>query len=53
MKRPKIPKPKKLRRNPHARALASPLFQSRVTKRPGVYRRRPKHQKPDAADEES
>ena len=53
MKKPKLPKPKKLSRNPHARALASPLFQNRVVKGPGVYRRRPKHQKPVAGDEES
>ena len=43
MKKPKLPKPKKIRRNPHARALASGLFQSRVVKGPGVYRRRTKH----------
>ncbi len=53
MKKPKLPKPKKLRRNPHARALASPLFQSRMVKGPGTYQRRPKHNKPVAADEES
>jgi stalled ribosome alternative rescue factor ArfA len=52
MKKPKLPKPKKIRRNPHARALASGLFQSRVVKGPGVYRRRTKHQKPPSTDEE-
>ncbi len=53
VKKPKLPKPKKVRRNPHARALASPLFQSRVVKGPGVYRRRPKHRKPSLAGEEA
>ena len=53
VKKPKLPKPKKVRRNPHARALASPLFQSRVVKGPGVYRRRPKHQKAARVDEEA
>jgi len=53
MKKPKLPKPKKLRRNPHARALASPLFQSRVVKGPCAYRRRQKHRKPVAGEEES
>jgi stalled ribosome alternative rescue factor ArfA len=52
MKKPKLPKPKKIRRNPHARALASGLFQNRVVKGPGVYRRRTKHQKPPSPDEE-
>ena len=48
------PKPKKVRRNPHARALASGLFRNRVgAKGPGVYRRRPKHQKPVVANEET
>jgi hypothetical protein len=53
VKKPKLPKPKKLRRNPHARALASALFQSRIVKGPGVYRRRPKYQKTPGADEEA
>jgi stalled ribosome alternative rescue factor ArfA len=53
VKKPKLPKPKKVRRNPHARALASPLFQSRVVKGPGVYRRRPKHHNTAGADEEA
>jgi len=39
-------KAKKLRRNPHARALGTALFRARVVKRPDVYRRRPKHARP-------
>jgi hypothetical protein len=38
-------KARKLRRNPHARALGTALFRARVVKRPDVYRRRPKHAK--------
>ena len=38
-------KVKKLRRNPHARALGTALFRARVVKRPDIYRRRPKHAK--------
>jgi hypothetical protein len=44
MKKSRSPSTKKsLRRNPHARALASPKFRPRVVKAPGEYRRRPKH----------
>ena len=53
MKKPKLPKPKKIGRNPHARALASGLFQARVVKGPGVYRRRAKHPKPPGGDRET
>ena len=53
MKKPKLPKPKKVRRNPHARALASQLFQARIVKGPGVYRRTPKHRKMPLSDEET
>jgi len=53
MKRPKLPKPKKISRNPHARALASDLFKSRVVKGSGIYRRRSKHPKPPSPDEEA
>jgi hypothetical protein len=53
VKKPKLPKPKKVSRNPHARALASPLFQSRIVKGPGTYRRRPKHPKAAGGDEEA
>ena len=53
MKKPKLPKPKKISRNPHARALASDLFRARVVKGPGVYRRRTKHRKPPNTDEEA
>jgi stalled ribosome alternative rescue factor ArfA len=45
MKRLKLPKPKKIRRNPYARALGSPLYRSRAVKGPGTYIRRPKHRK--------
>ena len=45
MKRPKLPKPRKIQRNPHARALGQSLFRKRVVEKPGVYRRRPKHRK--------
>ncbi len=53
MKKPKLPKPKKVRRNPHARALASPLFRARAVKGPDSYRRRPKHRRPVAGDDEA
>jgi len=53
MKKPKLPKPKKISRNPHARALASGLFKNRVVKGPGVYRRRSKHPKPPNPDGEA
>ena len=33
-------------RNPHARALGSPLFKPKVVKDPDAYRRRPRHRKP-------
>lgn len=41
-------KPKKLRRNPLARVLATAKFRNRVVKPVGLYKRRPKHRKPDA-----
>jgi stalled ribosome alternative rescue factor ArfA len=54
MKKPKTPKPKKIRRNPHARALAIPLFRQRVEKAPDTYARRLKHgTKPDIEDSET
>jgi len=43
---------KKLKRNPHARALATPLFRVRVTKRPDEYKRRPKHPRPVSETDE-
>lgn len=46
MKRPKLPKPKKIVRNPHARALGEGLFRKRVVKRLDEYRRKAKHLKP-------
>lgn len=46
MKKPRMPQPKRIRRNPHARALGSSLYQPRVEKGRDEYRRRPKHPKP-------
>jgi hypothetical protein len=43
----KRPKAKKLRRNPIAKALGSGLFKPRVKPKPGLYKRRPKHRKPE------
>jgi hypothetical protein len=45
-RRLKKPIPKKIRRNPLARVLATGKFRNRVVKPAGVYRRRPKHPKP-------
>ena len=45
MKKPKLPKPRKIVRNPYARVLSDALFRKRVVKREDVYRRRPKHRK--------
>jgi hypothetical protein len=54
MKKAKPVRAKGLKRNPHARALASPLFRPKVVKAPGAYVRRPKHPKarpdPDSAE---
>jgi hypothetical protein len=47
-RRLKKPVPKKVRRNPLARVLASGKFRNRVVKPVGLYKRRPKHRKPDA-----
>ena len=47
-RRLKKPVPKKIRRNPLARVLASGKFRNRVVKPVGLYKRRPKHRKPDA-----
>ncbi len=52
MKKPRLPKPKKIRRNPHAKALGSALYRSRVVKRPGTYIRRPKHRKVAEGEDE-
>lgn len=41
MKRPRRP----AIRNPHAKALAAPLFKRRVVKASTTYQRRPKHKK--------
>ncbi len=53
MKIRRRPKPKKMRRNPHARALASPLYRARVVKVPGTYVRRAKHRKVAEEGEET
>ncbi len=43
--------PRKLKRNPIARALSSPLFHEKVVKRPDRPRRKPKHPKPPDEEE--
>jgi hypothetical protein len=45
-RRLKKPIPKKIRRNPLARVLATGKFRNRVVKVAGLYKRRPKHPKP-------
>jgi stalled ribosome alternative rescue factor ArfA len=45
VKKPKTPKPRKIRRNPHARALANPLFRPKVEKGKDEYRRHARHRK--------
>lgn len=50
-KRLKKPVPKKIRRNPLARVLAGAKYRARVVKPVGLYKRRPKHRKPDAEAE--
>ena len=45
-RRLKTPVPKKIRRNPLARVLATGKFRNRVVKPAGLYKRRPKHRKP-------
>ena len=46
VKKRKTTAPRKLKRNPVARALSSPLFREKVVERPDRPRRRPKHAKP-------
>ena len=53
MKKPKLPKPRKIVRNPYARVLSNALFRKRVVKRADIYRRRPKHRRCPADAEES
>jgi len=51
MKKVRRPRAKKsTRRNPFARALASPKFRPKVTNVPGQYRRRPKHARPPESE---
>ena len=45
-RRPKLPKPRKIKRNPLARELATGKFRVRVVKRVDAYKRRPKHREP-------
>jgi hypothetical protein len=45
-RRLKLPKPRKIRRNPLARELATGKFRVRVVKRVDAYKRRPKHTEP-------
>ena len=45
-KRASKPKPRKIRRNPLAKALATPKYRPRVVKRVDAYKRRPKHPDP-------
>jgi stalled ribosome alternative rescue factor ArfA len=51
MRKAKPVRAKGLKRNPHARALASPLFRPKVVKAPGAYVRRPKHRKARLGDD--
>jgi hypothetical protein len=45
-RKPKLPKPRKIRRNPMALALrAGAKYQARVVAKVGTYRRRPKHKR--------
>jgi hypothetical protein len=53
MKKPKLPKPRKIVRNPYARVLSNALFRKRVVKRADIYRRRPKHRRGPTDAEES
>ena len=52
MKKARPIRAKKLKRNPQARALASPLFRQKVVKAPDAYVRRPKHRKAEAEEAE-
>jgi hypothetical protein len=48
----KLPKPKKMRRNPMARELAAGKFRARVVPREAGYQRRDKHPKPAVEEAE-
>lgn len=48
----KMKLPPKQKRNPHARALASPLFRNKVEEKPAAYKRKPKHPPPIIIDDE-
>ncbi len=45
--------PRKLKRNPVARSLRSPLFREKEVERPDGPRRKPKHPKPPEDEAES
>jgi hypothetical protein len=51
-KKPKKTVGRRLKRNPVARSLKSPLFRVKVVERPDRPRRRPKHKKPLLEEEE-
>jgi hypothetical protein len=51
-KRLKKPKPRKLKRNPLARELATGKFRPRVVPRPDTYKRRPKHPSPTEEEDQ-
>ena len=53
MKRVKPPRPRKTRRNPLAKALREGVYaKPRVVARADTYKRRPKHPKPSAVEDE-
>jgi hypothetical protein len=54
MKRVRQPQPKKIRRNPLAKALREGIYRKpRIVERADRYKRRPKHPKPPKAEEET
>ena len=53
MKRVKQPQPRKIRRNPLAKALGEGIYRKpRVVERADVYKRRPRHKKPAATGDD-
>ncbi len=51
VRKPKKAVPRRLKRNPVARSLASPLFRERKVERPDRPKRKPKHPKRPDEDE--
>ncbi len=47
----KIPAPRKVKRNPLARALGNAKYRARVVPKPGAYQRRAKHTRPVEPDD--